>query len=90
MTDPLHVHPRYKRTAKSPYKPLFRPLVPVKAGTSQKRAARTYRGNPYHVVKRLPTTYIGFHDASKYTAANLPAIRAKNGVGRPISTQPGK
>ncbi len=55
MTDPFHVHPRHKRTATSPYKPLFRPLVPVKAGTSKARKAETYRGHPDYIRKKLPT-----------------------------------
>jgi hypothetical protein len=47
MTEvhPNHVHPRSKRTSKAePYRALFKPLVPVKAGKSQRRKAETYRG----------------------------------------------
>lgn len=86
-TDPFHVHPRSKRTAKSPYKPLFKPLVPVKAGTSQARKANTYRGHPERIIEKLPVVPGRFRDTSRYTADNLPAIRAEKGVGRPVVTK---
>ena len=84
MTDPFHIHLRSKRTAKSPYKPLFRPLEPLKAGTSKARKAETYRGHPNHVRAKLPTRQFHFVDASKYTGDKLRAIRALKGVGRPV------
>lgn len=83
-TDPFHVHPRSKRTEKSPYKPLFKPLVPVKAGTSKARKAETYRGHPDYVRAKLPSRYAGFVSTGKYTPEKLRVIRAKKGVGRPV------
>lgn len=88
MTDPFHVHPRSKRAAKSPYKPLFKPLVPVKAGTSKARKAETYRGHPNHVRAKLPARHVRLADTSKYTGEKLRAIRAEKGVGRPVSAHP--
>ena len=87
MTDPFHVHPRSKRTAKSPYKPLFKPIVPVKAGTSQARKANTYRGHPDRIIEKHPAVPVRFLDTSRYTAGNLPGIRAQKGVGRPVVAQ---
>jgi hypothetical protein len=86
MTDPFHVHPRSKRVALSPYKALFRPLVPVKAGTSKARKAATYRGHPDHVPAKLPARYAGVVSTGKYTGEKLRLIRAMKGVGRPVTT----
>jgi hypothetical protein len=86
MIDPFHIHPRSKRTAKSPYKPLFKPLVPVKAGTSKARKAGTYRGHPDHVRAKLPTRYVGVASTGKYTPDRLRTIRAEKGVGRPVAS----
>lgn len=87
MTDPFHIHPRSKRTAKSPYKPLFKPLVPVKAGASKARKAETYRSHPDHVRAKLPVRYVGFVSTGKYSGEKLRAIRAEKGVGRPAMAQ---
>jgi len=85
MIDPFHVHPRSKRgVARKPYKPLFRPIVPVKAGTSTARKAETYRGHPDHTPKKLPTKYVGIVAVGKYTGEKLRKIRAEKGVGRPV------
>lgn len=47
MTDPHHVHPRNKRTAKPyPYKKLFQEVVPVRVtGARPKEDYRAYKRN---------------------------------------------
>lgn len=75
----------YSRKKPSNYRPLHRPLVPVKAGASQARKAETYRSHPDRAAAKLPTRYIPVSSEGKYSGSDLRAIRAVKGVGRPIS-----
>jgi len=80
--DPRHIHPRSKRPwpQHMPHKPLFKPLVPMKPGTSRARPAITYRGHPDCVRRKLPTIRVYWANRGKWTPNDLVKIRAIKGV----------